>query len=152
MYGCSMFGAYSSRVLVPSNQLSLRPNNLSMKDAAALPAVAGTALHALSLAGFWPNPPITNNKAVLIHSAAGGVGLMLVQMAKILGCSPIVAVVGAPHKVKTCKDFGADFVIDKSSSDLWSEAKKASNGYAAIFDANGVSTLSNSYGIQKITL
>lgn len=117
-----------------------------MEEAAALPAVAGTALHALSLAGFWPNPPITNNKAVLIHSAAGGVGLMLVQMAKIMGCHPIVAVVGAAHKVQTCKDLGADVVIDKSSCDLWSEANKASKGYAAIFDANGVSTLNDSYG------
>jgi len=106
VYGCSMFGAYSSRVLIPSNQLTLRPNNISMEEAAALPAVAGTALHALSLAGFWPQPPLTNNKAVLIHSAAGGVGLMLVQMAKILGCSPIVAVVGASHKVQVCKEMG----------------------------------------------
>ena len=46
---------------------------------------------------------MTNNRAVLVHSAAGGVGSMLVQMAKILGCSPVVAVVGSSHKVSACE-------------------------------------------------
>ena len=99
VYGCTLFGAYSSRVLIPGRQLTKRPPNLSVEDAAALPAVAGTALHALHLAGFYPNPPVTTNKGVLIHSAAGGVGSLLVQMAKMCGCSPVVGVVGSSHKV-----------------------------------------------------
>ncbi len=106
MYGFSLFGAYSSRVLVPGRQLTVRPSCLSSEQAAALPAVAGTALHALSLAGFWPEKPLYRNTAVLIHSAAGGVGSMLIQMAKLLGCAPIVAVVGSGHKVALCKQLG----------------------------------------------
>ena len=49
----------------------------------------------MALAQFWPAAPPTRNRAVLVHSAAGGVGSMLVQMAKTLGCKPVVGVVGA---------------------------------------------------------
>lgn len=144
--GVTFFGGYSARVLVPGKQLRKVPAALSTAEAAALPSVAGTALHALSLAGFWPSPPLTTNRAILIHSAAGGVGSMLVQMARLLKCSPIVAVVGANHKIPLCEKLGADVVIDKSSQNLWEEARKASpGGYAAIMDANGISTLADSY-------
>lgn len=54
--------------------------------------------------------------------------------------------VGSSHKVAFCKNLGADYVIDKSCSNLWAEAKSISpDGYVAIFDANGVDTLSESY-------
>ena len=100
----------------------------------------------MALAGFWPSPPLTRNRACLIHSAAGGVGSMLVQLAKILGCSPVVAVVGSGHKVDVCRGLGADVVIDKSSQPLWEAARAAApDGFAAIFDANGVATLAQSY-------
>ena len=150
VFGITFFGAYSSRLLVPGAQLRPRPKKaLTPDEAAALPSVAGTALHSLKLAGFWPASPVTNNRAVLIHSAAGGVGSMLVQMAKIVGCSPVVAVVGSAHKVSACEALGADFVIDKSNlspEELWKAAASAApNGYAAIFDANGVATLRQSY-------
>lgn len=147
VFGITFFGAYSSRLLVPARQLRRKPPNLSNDDWAALPSVAGTALHALKLAGFWPSPPLTNNRAVLVHSAAGGVGSMLVQMAKLLGCHPVVGVVGASHKVDACRRIGADVVIDKSvESDLKAACLAAAEkGYAAVFDANGVATLAESY-------
>jgi NADPH:quinone reductase-like Zn-dependent oxidoreductase len=149
---------------------------ISLESAASLPAVAATALHAISQAGGWPDKCATVNKAALVHrfititllcslfslffpfhiclsllffhynSAAGGVGGMLVQMLKELGYYPIVGVVGSSHKVEFCKNLGADFVIDKSCSNLWKEAHKHSpDGYVAVFDANGVDTLADSY-------
>uniref|UniRef100_A0A7S3WNV1 Enoyl reductase (ER) domain-containing protein n=1 Tax=Emiliania huxleyi TaxID=2903 RepID=A0A7S3WNV1_EMIHU len=144
--GITFFGAYSERVLVPCHQLFAVPKGMSIAQAAALPSVSGTALHALALAGLWPSLPASRNRAVLVHSAAGGVGSMLVQMAKAIGCHPIVAVVGASHKVAACEALGATAVIDKSKEDLWSAASKAApGGYCAIFDANGVQTLARSY-------
>jgi 2-desacetyl-2-hydroxyethyl bacteriochlorophyllide A dehydrogenase len=144
--GVTFFGGYSQRLVVPSSQLRPVPAAMSQRDAAALSSVAGTALHSLALAGFWPGAPLTANRAVLIHSAAGGVGSMLVQMAKLLGCAPVVAVVGAPHKMAACHALGAHVVIDKSSADLWTEAARAApTGFAAVFDANGVATLAQSY-------
>ena len=139
VFGFTMFGAYSTRVLVPGAQIRKIPPQLSTEQAAAIPAVAATALHALALAGAWPGPLITANKAVIIHSAAGGVGSMLIQMCKVLGYTKIVAVVGRSSKAEYCTILGATHVIVKSStSNLWKEAKKISpDGYVSIFDANG---------------
>jgi len=146
VFGFTMFGAYSTRCLVPGRQLLRRPESLSMAEAAAAPAVLATALHCVALTGFWPEQPPQNARAALVHSAAGGVGSMLVQVCRLCGFSPIVAVVGSSHKIESCKALGADHVIDKSSVNLWEAAKTISpSGYAVIFDANGVSTLKESF-------
>eukprot|EP00957_Ditylum_brightwellii_P070907 5388470-Ditylum_brightwellii.AAC.1 len=108
VFGITLFGAYSSRVLVPVEQLRKVPEHLTTAEAAAIPAVAFTALHALSLAGHFPGKSKFQNKAILIHSAAGGVGSMLVQMSKILGLSPVVGVVGSSSKVNEAKALGCD--------------------------------------------
>ena len=82
---------------------------------------------------------------VLVHSCAGGVGSMLVGMSKIIGLH-VVGVVGQTSKVEEAKKLGCDVVIDKSREDLWSVAEHASpHGFIAVFDANGVSTLQQSY-------
>jgi len=146
VFGCTLFGAYSSRVLVPEIQLRKIPPSITIEQAAALPAVSLTALHALSLAGHFPGQGKYSNKSILIHSAAGGVGSMLIQMSKILGLHPIVGVVGSTSKVKSAKALGCDVVIDKSKEDLWKRASEVvGNGYKTIMDANGVSTLQQSY-------
>ncbi|EJK70112.1 hypothetical protein THAOC_08557 [Thalassiosira oceanica] len=152
VFGCSLFGAYSTRLVIPSVQLRKIPECLdTFAKAASIPAVALTALYALHLAGYFPLDKEGNgrikftNKSVLIHSCAGGVGSMLCGMSKILGLN-VVGVVGRTSKVEEAKSLGCDVVIDKSKEDLWSVAEQASpNGYIAIFDANGVSTLRQSY-------
>jgi NADPH:quinone reductase-like Zn-dependent oxidoreductase len=155
VFGCTLFGAYSNRILIPGKQLRKIPRGISMEQAAALPAVSLTALYALSLAGYFPRVApqghsndylLYSNNSILIHSAAGGVGSMLVQMSKILGLSPIVGVVGNTSKVEAAKQLGCDMVIDKSHQDLWKRASEIMpNGYKTIMDANGVSTLQQSY-------
>jgi hypothetical protein len=83
---------------------------------------------------------------VLVHSAAGGVGSALLQIARAAGCH-VVGVVGAEHKVAAAQALGATLVIDRSRADLWAAARGiAPAGFAAVFDANGVSTLADSYG------
>jgi NADPH:quinone reductase-like Zn-dependent oxidoreductase len=152
VFGCTLFGAYSNRVIVPNIQLRKMPDSLSFAQAAAFPAVSLTALYALHLAGYFPNSNCDGgrskfqNKSILIHSAAGGVGGFLVQMSKILGLGPIVGVVGSTSKVEEAKALGCDVVIDKSTQNLWSVAEAASpKGYSTIMDANGVTTLQQSY-------
>lgn len=148
VFGCSLFGAYSSRVLVPAVQLRRIPTHLSTFEAAALPAVSLTALYALFLAGQYPVPERcrSTNRAILIHSAAGGVGSMLVQMARLLGLHPVVGVVGRTTKVDAARALGCDVVIDKSRDDLWEAVRIAApDGYVAVMDSNGVSTLADSY-------
>ena len=153
VFGFTLFGAYSQRLLVPSRQVRRVPTvektklKVELSVLSGFPAVAATALHAVSLAGGWPAPSTNRNKAVLVHSAAGGVGSMLLQVLKIQGFYPIVAVIGSSHKKDICLQLGADAVIDKSSvGDLWAAAKKISpTGYSAIFDANGIETIGQSF-------
>jgi len=167
VFGCSLFGAYSTHVMVPAvqlrkipsmekNQQSPSPQPLSMTQAASIPAVALTALYALFLAGHYPTPNKYNNKAILIHSAAGGVGSMLVQMSKLLGLNPIVGVVGRSSKVEAAKVLGCHVVIDKSQykndDELWQAIHEASpQGYGTIMESNGVSTLTKSYQHLALT-
>jgi NADPH:quinone reductase-like Zn-dependent oxidoreductase len=138
--GVTRFGAYATRVVVPAHQLFRCPQDLTTEQAAAIPTVFLTAHYAIS---ELARPRKGQN--LLVHSAAGGVGGALVQLGRLTGCR-VVGVVGAPHKVQTVRELGAHEVIDKSARDLWSEAERlAPRGYDAIFDANGVSTLRDSY-------
>lgn len=152
VYGATFFGAYSTRCLVPSRQLRKIPDSISFVEAASIPAVSMTALYTLFLGGrFPPQDCSPGNKSILIHSAAGGVGGMLVQMSKLLELGPVVGIVGRSPKVDHAKSLGCDTVIDKSiyskPSDMWNDVQSAneSKGYSIIADANGVSTLQGSF-------
>jgi synaptic vesicle membrane protein VAT-1 len=140
VFAVTRFGGYSTHVVVDRAQVFRRPANVSFEQAAALPAVYMTAWYAL----FELAHPRAGAK-VLVHSAAGGVGGALVQMAKLVGCE-VTGVVGKTAKIPTTKAAGADHVIDKSTQALWREAERiAPEGYDLILDANGISTLGDSY-------
>jgi len=140
VFAVTRFGGYSSQVVVGRGQVFRRPRTISFEQAAAIPAVYMTAWYALFELAH-PRP----GQKVLIHSAAGGVGGALIQLAKLRGCE-VVGVVGTSAKVASAKALGADHVIDKSTQQLWREAERlAPGGYDVILDANGVSTLGDSY-------
>lgn len=138
--GVTRFDGYASQICVPQHQVFAKPKSFSMDQAAAFPSVFLTASFALFDLGH-PR----EGQDLLVHSAAGGVGGALVQLGKIAG-GRVIGVVGGSHKVDAVKALGAAGVIDKSTQDLWREAKSlAPRGYQLIFDANGVETLGNSY-------
>jgi len=140
VFAVTRFGGYASHVVVDRAYVFRKPDSLSFEQAAALPAVYMTAWYAL----FELAHPRRGAK-VLVHSAAGGVGSALVQMAKRAGAE-VTGVVGRSAKVAVVQALGADHVIDKSASDLWREAEAiAPRGFDVILDANGVSTLRGSY-------
>ncbi len=117
-----------------------KPRNLSMAEAATLPTVFLTAWWMIHRQ-LHPQP----DETWLVHSAAGGVGSAVLQLARLAGVR-VVGVVGGTHKVDHARAMGADEVIDTSVDDLWSRAETLSrDGYHAIFDANGVKTLQASY-------
>jgi NADPH:quinone reductase-like Zn-dependent oxidoreductase len=139
VFGVSLFGGYSTHVKIPASQCFKLPKDLTETEAAGFPSVAMTAWMAMDLVNMRPG------QTVLVHSAAGGVGSMLVQIGKIKQLK-VVGVVGASHKVGLCQSIGCNHVIDKSKEDLWARAKEyAPDGYDAVFDANGVATLNQSY-------
>ncbi|MGB1015018.1 MAG: zinc-binding dehydrogenase [Nannocystaceae bacterium] len=136
----TLFGGYASEVVVPAHQVFACPENLSLPQAAAIPSVFLTGYYAL-----YELAAVREGQDVLIHSAAGGVGGAMVQLARRVGCR-VVGVVGASHKIKRVRDLGIEDVIDKSTQALWPTAEKmAPGGYQTIADANGVATLADSY-------
>lgn len=134
------FDGYATQLAVARRQVFRLPDKLSIEQGAALPAAALTAWFAL-----FELAHVHAGDHLLVHSAAGGVGSMLVQMGKYSGCH-VTGVVGAAHKTTHVSSLGANAVIDKSSQDLWTEAERiAPAGFDVILDANGVSTLRQSY-------
>ena len=134
------FNGYATRVCVDRKQVFLRPQRLSFEAAAGLPTVSLTAWFAL-----FQLAHIQAGDTLLVHSAAGGVGSMLVQFGKLSGCK-VIGVVGASHKAAAVTALGADAVIDKSTQELWTEAERhAPGGFDVILDANGITTLKQSY-------
>ncbi len=140
VFGVTRFGGYSTHVAVPRHQVFPLPARFDMAQAAGFPTVFLTAYYALfELAHARPG------STLLVHSAAGGVGGALLQLGRIAGCRT-VGVVGSSHKVEAARALGADVVIDKSREVLWRAAEQAApRGYDVVLDANGVSTLRESY-------
>lgn len=138
--GVTLFNACQSKVVLPRAQVFRVPYHWSVAQAAAFPTAFLTAWYAL----FELAHP-RMDQHVLVHSAAGGVGQALVQLAKLAGCK-VTGVVGGAHKVECVEALQADCVIDKSREDLWATAELFSpDGYDIILDANGVATLRDSY-------
>ena len=140
VFGLTRFGGYSSLIRVPEERLWPCPAGWSLEECAGVPTVFLTAWYALFRAAR-----AEDGETALVHSAAGGVGTALLQLARIRGLRT-VAVVGAPHKAALCRELGAQAVIDRSSEDLWAQARRSSaGGYDVVFDAGGPNTLKESY-------
>ncbi|MCX4977524.1 NADP-dependent oxidoreductase [Streptomyces sp. NBC_00620] len=104
-------GAYAEYTAVPAAALALKPKNLDLVSAAAVPLVAFTAWQALTvLARVRPGD------RVLVHAAAGGVGHVAVQLAKELGAHVIGTARAANHDF--LRDMGADELIDYTATDF----------------------------------
>lgn len=135
VFGARLFGSYATRVQAPAEQLYRTPTNWSDAQAAGFPTVfltAWFAFHELAR----PRP----GEIVLIHSAAGGVGMALLQLAKAHGCR-VVAVIGNKKKADQISGYQPDHILLRDAQ-LWQKTKSiAPNGFSAIFDANGADSL-----------
>ena len=138
--GVTLFGGYASSICLGVERVFATPPSLTSAQAAALPTVFLTAWF---MAHCQVHPRA--GERWLVHSAAGGVGGALLQLARLAGVEA-TGVVGAAHKIDAATALGARHVIDKSSGDWMAAAKAiAPDGFHAVFDANGVSTLRASF-------
>ncbi len=138
--GVALFNSYASEVKTKEDFLFPLPESMSFEQGAGFPAVMLTAYHAL-----LQNVVVRKGMTALIHSAAGGVGSSLVQLCRIKGIKSI-GVIGSAHKRESLSKFGCDHIIDKSSENLWKKVEEyAPEGVDLAFDANGVSTMKESY-------
>jgi NADPH:quinone reductase-like Zn-dependent oxidoreductase len=137
--GVSLFNGWASHVVLEAGQVFARPDALSAAEAAAIPTVFLTAWFMVHQQ-LHPRP----GERWLVHSAAGGVGQALLQLARLAGAEA-VGVVGGEHKRAAALAAGAREVLLRDAT-LWPRARAlAPAGYHAVFDANGVATLGRSF-------
>ena len=129
-------GSYAETTLVNAEHLILLPPELSFEQGAAFPLQGMTAHYLLH--EFRKIKP---NDIVLIHAAAGGMGLLLVQWAKHLGAR-VLGTVSTEEKARIAKEAGADEIILYTKQDIANEVSKLTNKHGAdlIIDGVGKST------------
>jgi NADPH:quinone reductase len=131
-----VIGSYSEFAAVPADRLVRIPDRLDFSQAAAA-MLQGMTAHYLSHSTF----PISAGQTVLIHAAAGGVGLLLVQMAKKLGAR-VIGTAGSEEKAQLARDAGADEVIIYTTQDFEKETRDLTNdkGVDVVYDGVGKTT------------
>jgi NADPH2:quinone reductase len=136
----SVKGAYAERAVVPAARAVRIPAGISTKQAAAA-WLQGLTAHYLATSTF----PLQNGHRALVHAAAGGVGLMLCQMAKMRGAT----VYGTPSteaKRALAHQAGADEMIDYTSTDFAAEVMRLTggDGVNVVYDSVGKTTFDKS--------
>lgn len=114
-------GAYAEEIVLHERQALAVPQGVSVNDAAAIPEVFITAWDALVVQGG-----LTSGRWALVHAGASGVGTAAIQIAKAIGARIIVTC--SAGKVNSCRQLGADVVVDYGSQDFVEEVKTATNG------------------------
>ncbi|MFD0049082.1 zinc-binding alcohol dehydrogenase family protein [Actinomycetes bacterium NPDC127524] len=108
-------GGYSEYVRVHAASVIPIPDDMDYQTAASIPLQGLSAYHILKTMGR-----LQKGETVLIHAAAGGVGLLAVQLAKIFGAGKVIATASSPEKLKLAADMGADVLIDYTAEG-WEE-------------------------------
>jgi NADPH:quinone reductase len=137
---CSVLGTYAQVALVPADRVVPIPDGISFEQAAAV-TLQGMTAHYLAHSAYTIRP----GDEILIHAGAGGVGLLLTQLAKSLGARVLVTV-SSEEKGALCRDAGADEVILYTQVDFAAEVHRltAGRGMAVVYDAVGKTTFDQS--------
>ena len=140
-YGISNgHGSYADLAAVPERHLVRVPAAVGLRSAAAA-MLQGMTAHYLTHDTY----PVTPGDAVLVHAAAGGTGLLLVQMAKMRGAR-VFGTVSTVEKARIAEAAGADAVIDYTAADFTAEVRRLTGGRGvnAVYDSVGKSTFEQS--------
>jgi NADPH2:quinone reductase len=132
--------SYAEYAVMPAWKLVKLPEWLSTQDAATV-MLQGLTVHYLLRSTY----EVKKGDPILVHAAAGGVGLLMVQAAKHLGAF-VIGTVSTEEKAQTVRAAGADEVILYSKQDFLEETKKImrGSGVAAVYDSVGQSTFERS--------
>ncbi len=132
--------SYAEKVVVPSWRLVQMPDGLDA-EAGAAAMLQGMTAHYLCYATY----PLKPGDACLVHAAAGGVGLLLTQMAKALGAT-VIGTVSTEEKAELARGAGADHVINYAEQDFAAEVERITDGAGVqvAYDAVGLTTYEGS--------
>ena len=133
-------GSYAEFVLAPADRLVAIPTELETAQAAAA-MLQGMTAHYLASTTF----PLTGGHSCLVHAAAGGVGLLLVQIAKLRGAR-VFGTVSTEAKGRLARAAGADHVIRYTEQDFETEIRRLTDGRGVdvVYDSVGQTTFERS--------
>ena len=142
----SVLGSYAEYVVVPTEKLV--PFNVTLVEARVAAAVMlqGMTAHYLTHSTF----PLEEGHTALVHAAAGGVGLLLCQMAKMRGAT-VIGTAGTEEKARLAREAGADEVILYTEQDFVEETKRITNGEGVdvVYDSVGKTTFDGGLDLLK---
>ncbi|NWJ45249.1 MAG: quinone oxidoreductase [Chloroflexi bacterium] len=138
-------GSYAEYAAVPASKLVPVPTGMDFRYAAAA-MLQGMTAHYLCHTTY----PVKEGDSVLVHAGAGGVGLLLIQMCKMLGAQ-VFTTVSTEEKAVLAKEAGADEVILYNSQDFEAEIKRLTGGVGVevVYDAVGKTTFDKSLNSLK---
>jgi NADPH2:quinone reductase len=138
-------GAYAEYAVVPADRLVHLPAGITDQQAAAA-MLQGMTAHYL----IHDTYPLKKGETALIHAAAGGVGLLLVQMAKNIGAR-VIATTSTEEKASLARAAGADEVILYSQQDFEIETKRLTEGKGVhvVYDGVGKTTFDKDLNILR---
>jgi NADPH:quinone reductase-like Zn-dependent oxidoreductase len=131
-------GTFAEFIAIDQSDVALKPNNLSMTEAASIPLVGLTAWQALVEVG-----KVKPGQKVFIQAGSGGVGTLAIQLAKHLGAT--VATTTSAGNAELARSLGADVVIDYKTQDF----EKVLSGYDLVLNSQDPKTLEKSLGVLK---
>jgi len=138
-------GSYAEYAVVPARMLVPLPDEVSFDEGAGV-MLQGMTAHYLTHSTFQ----LQRGQTCLIHAAAGGAGLLLVQVAKIIGAT-VIGTVSTQDKATLVEQNGADHVIRYSDQDFVAETKRITNGEGVdvVYDSVGQTTFHKSLDCLK---
>jgi len=131
-------GGFAEYIAMKESDVALKPNGLTMEEAASIPLVGLTAWQALV-----ERAKLKKGQKVLIHAGSGGVGTIAIQLAKHLGAT--VATTASPANFDLVKSLGADVVIDYRKDDF----STILEDYDVVLDSQGGEVLEKSLLVLK---
>jgi len=139
----SALGSYAEYAAVPASRLVKIPDELDFEQAAAA-MLQGMTAHYLLHSTY----PLKKDETALIHAAAGGVGLLLVQMAKKIGAR-VIATAGTQEKAQLARDAGADECIVYTEADFETETRRLTDGVHVVYDGVGKATFDKDLNVLR---
>ena len=126
-------GSYADEIVVDANRVIGIPDKMGFTTAAAFPVAYGTSHGAFD----W-RAHLKPGEWLLVHGAAGGVGLTAVEIGKVMGAK-VIACAGSPAKLEIARQYGADHLIDYSREDIRERVKAITGGRGAdvVYDPVG---------------
>ena len=127
------FGGFAEKAIVKAKDCFPKPVGMSMVNASAFLLAYGTSYHALK-----DRANLQKGETILILGASGGVGLTAIELAKLIGAK-VIAAASSDDKLKLCKEFGADELINYTKENLKEKTKALTigKGVDVIYDPVG---------------